>query len=44
MYIIAGFAKLFTLGGCCVWGIADWIRILNNGFQDGQGMDLYDDM
>ena len=44
MYIIAGFGKLCTLGACCIWGIADWIRILNDGFKDGQGVELYEDM
>ncbi len=35
-----GALKLFTLGGCCVWALADWIRILCGTFPDGNGMAL----
>ena len=38
-------------GGCClcimpglIWCLADWIRIVDNSFLDGNGMPLYQDM
>ncbi|UJR24666.1 hypothetical protein I4U23_006039 [Adineta vaga] len=41
-YIIAGIIKLITLGGFGIWWIVDWIRLLANGFQDGNGISLQD--
>ena len=38
-------------GGCClcivpglIWALADWIRVVDNSFPDGNGMPLYQDM
>ncbi len=39
-YIAAGVFKLLTLGGLGIWWLVDWIRILTNGFPDGQGVGL----
>ncbi|CAF1165870.1 unnamed protein product [Adineta steineri] len=39
-YIIAGIIKLITLGACGIWWLVDWIRLLANAFQDGNGMPL----
>jgi hypothetical protein len=39
-YICAGIFKLITLGGLGVWFLIDWIRILADGFTDGNGMEL----
>lgn len=41
-YVCAGVAKLLTCGGCCIWWLADWIRILTNDFKDSNGMRLAD--
>jgi TM2 domain-containing membrane protein YozV len=41
-YIIAGIIKLITFGGFGIWWIIDWIRILANAFQDGNGFYLQD--
>lgn len=43
-YIVAGVFKLLTFGCCGIWALVDWIRILANGFPDGSGMPLYNDM
>ena len=42
--ITAGVFKLLTLGGCGIWAMVDWIRILCDTFEDGRGLPLYDDM
>lgn len=39
-YIVGGIFKLLTLGGCGVWWLVDWIRILADAFPDGNGFDL----
>ncbi len=39
-YILAGVFKMLTLGGFGIWWIVDWIRILTNSFNDGQGISL----
>jgi TM2 domain-containing membrane protein YozV len=39
-YIVAGVFKLLTLGGLGIWWLVDWIRILTNGFSDGNGIGL----
>jgi len=39
-YICAGVFKLLTLGGLGIWALVDWIRILCDGFTDGNGMEL----
>lgn len=39
-YIVAGVFKLLTFGGLGVWATVDWIRILVDGFRDGQGAPL----
>jgi ethanolamine ammonia-lyase large subunit len=41
-YILAGLLKMFTAGGLCIWWIVDWIRILANAFDDGNGVALLD--
>ena len=43
-YIVAGIFKLITFGGLGIWWLVDWIRILADGFSDGNGMDLFQDM
>merc|ERR1712130_328388 len=43
-YIVAGIFKIFTCGGCCVWWMVDWIRILADSFPDGAGNNLFSDM
>lgn len=40
LYVGLGVLKLLTCGGCCVWALADWIRILCNTFPDGNGVAL----
>jgi len=39
-YIAAGVFKMLTLGGIGIWWLVDWIRILTNSFDDGQGIAL----
>lgn len=39
-YIVAGVFKLITCGGCGIWWLVDWIRILADGFPDGNGEEL----
>ena len=39
-YIAAGVFKLLTLGGCGIWWLVDWIRILCDAFPDGQDIPL----
>ena len=39
-YIAAGVFKLLTLGGCGIWWLVDWIRILCETFPDGQDNQL----
>ena len=43
-YIIAGIVKLITGGGLGIWWLVDWIRILADGFPDGNAMALFMDM
>ena len=40
-YIAAGVFKLLTLGGCGIWWLVDWIRILCDTFPDGQDIPLH---
>lgn len=42
VYAVAGSFKLLTLGGIGIWWLVDWIRILCNSFNDGQGQPLAD--
>merc|ERR1719222_212469 len=43
-YIAGGVFKLLT-GGCCgIWSLVDWIRVVANGFPDGNGVALANDM
>jgi hypothetical protein len=39
-YIAVGVLKCLTLGGFGVWWLVDWIRVLCNGFPDGNGVAL----
>jgi len=39
-YIAAGIFKLVTIGGLGVWWLVDWIRILADTFNDGNGLPL----
>lgn len=41
-YIVAGVFKLLTCGGFGIWWLVDWIRILTNSFNDGNGYPLLD--
>ena len=41
-YICLGVLKLLTCGGCGLWWLIDWIRILADIFPDGQGRHLDD--
>lgn len=43
-YICAGIGKCLTCGGCGIWWIVDWIRILADTFPDGMGHALYNNM
>lgn len=40
LYIFAGIMKLITCGGCGVWWLVDWIRVLADGFNDSNGVSL----
>lgn len=42
VYIILGILKLITVGGLGIWWLVDWIRLLANAFDDGNGMPLQD--
>jgi len=35
-----GLAQLFTLGGCGIWALVDFILILTDSFRDGEGKPL----
>jgi TM2 domain-containing membrane protein YozV len=39
-YIVAGVFKLLTAGGLGVWFLVDWIRVLCDSFNDGNGVAL----
>jgi len=39
-YIAAGIFKLITFGGFGIWYTVDWIRVLCDGFYDGNGIEL----
>jgi len=39
-YIFAGIMKLLSFGGCGVWWMVDWIRVLAGGFDDGNGIEI----
>jgi len=39
-YICAGIFKIITGGALGLWCLIDWIRILADGFSDGNGMPL----
>eukprot|EP01127_Copromyxa_protea_P004866 TRINITY_DN14694_c0_g1_i1.p1 TRINITY_DN14694_c0_g1~~TRINITY_DN14694_c0_g1_i1.p1 ORF type:complete len:172 (+),score=23.69 TRINITY_DN14694_c0_g1_i1:62-577(+) len=39
-YIVAGIFKLLTLGGCGIWWLVDWIRVLTFTFPDSRGVNL----
>jgi len=43
-YIVAGVFKIITLGGCTIWWLIDWIRVLADAFPDGNGEDLEQDL
>ena len=43
-YIVAGIFKIITFGGFGIWWLVDFIRILVDGFPDGNGMELFQDM
>lgn len=40
LYIFAGIVKLLTIGCGGIWWLVDWIRILADGFPDGNGVAL----
>lgn len=40
IYVLAGIFKLMTIGCVGIWWIIDWIRILADGFLDGNGVVL----
>jgi hypothetical protein len=40
LYIGLGVLKFFTGGGCGIWWLVDWIRILCGAFPDGLGQPL----
>ena len=44
IYIFAGVCKCLTCGCCGIWWCVDWIRILTNGFPDGLGQELLNNM
>ena len=33
-----GFLMLLTLGGAAIWAIIDFIKIIDNAFEDGDGL------
>jgi TM2 domain-containing membrane protein YozV len=39
-YTGLGILKLVTLGGCGIWALIDFIRIIMNSLPDAQGMAL----
>jgi len=39
-YVVAGVFKLITLGGVGIWWLVDWIRVLAEDFDDGNGVAL----
>lgn len=40
LYIFAGIMKLLTLGMVGIWWTVDWIRVVADGFLDGNGVEL----
>ena len=40
LYIGLGVLKFLTCGGCGIWWICDWIRIICSSFYDGNGQPL----
>lgn len=44
IYIFAGVMKCLTCGCCGIWWLVDWIRVLTDGFPDGLGHALYNNM
>jgi len=43
-YIVAGVFKILTLGGCTIWWLIDWIRVLADAFPDGHDEGLEQDL
>jgi len=43
-YIVAGVFKIITLGGCTIWWLIDWIRVLADAFPDGNDQSLEQDL
>lgn len=41
-YTGLGLLKLFTLGGCLIWALIDWILIFAGAMKDSRGMPLKD--
>ncbi len=42
--ICAGISKILTGGGCLIWALVDWIRVLSDGFSDSNGAPLWHDI
>ena len=40
-FIWVGFAKLLSFGGFGIWWAADWVRLWERQFHDGNGMPLF---